>query len=95
MSQTMGEVTVQRESALPWTWLESLMAPDDLGRRVRDLAVPEVFRDDPRAAVAIATARRYATGWRPEGDARIGVATGEGPSTDLIDDSDEGDASAE
>ena len=56
---------------LPWTWLEALVAPDNLGQRVRDLVVPEPFAEDTRALDAIATARRYADGWRPESDERI------------------------
>lgn len=85
-SQTIGEVTVQTESVLPWEWLETLVAPDDLLGRVTAIDASTIDPADRRLTGAVATAKRYAEGWRPESDARMRSAGTTGSQTALDDD---------
>jgi predicted KAP-like P-loop ATPase len=66
LSQSGEDITVQREPALAWDWLESLLPPKALRRRIQGLELPHRFEGDERAAEALQTAKRYARGWRPE-----------------------------
>jgi hypothetical protein len=65
MSNTSGDITVQREAVLgAWNWLESLIGPDALLQRVAGLASPD--EADEATLLTLRTAGRYASGWRPE-----------------------------
>ena len=66
-SQTMGELAQRRESVLPWDWLGKLLGADALVERVVSVvAAANLAELDERSVEALATAARYAAGWRPE-----------------------------
>jgi hypothetical protein len=63
-SNTIGEVTVQRESVLAWDWLTSILPEGQLIARIGALHEPDPDAMDRDAAI-VHLAKRYAAGWRP------------------------------
>jgi predicted KAP-like P-loop ATPase len=63
-SRTLGDVAIRRDWRLPWKTLERLVGARELVALVNDLPDPD--GGDERALQAVALAKRYAQGWRPE-----------------------------
>ena len=64
-SQTIGDVTVQREAVLPWEWLISVVSEAELVRRIDELKASDDDGARDMDAEAVRVAKRYAGGWRP------------------------------
>ncbi len=62
-----GDVVPRTEPRLPWELLESVVGTDLLERRAKEMTNRRDDRVlDPKTTLALDTAERYVSGWRPD-----------------------------
>jgi predicted KAP-like P-loop ATPase len=67
-SQTMGEAAQTKHWRLPWEGFEKVFGEDEWTKAVSDaLSKPNLLGGRDRERIAIETAKRYLSGWRPNG----------------------------